>query len=208
MSKESDQLPAASFQSEELPSPEGEGSSEGELALEAWDGPTAQDMGIELPVDRAEAETLLLRELAEARQEAGESLDNLHRVAAEFDNYRRRVERDHADNIERASQRVIESLLPTLDAMDAALAFEAQTPAEEKILDGMRSTRTQLLETLARDGLKPIPALGEPFDPRVHEAVSGAQGGDGELFVKDELRRGYTMHGRVIRPSLVTVDHA
>ena len=72
----------------------------------------------------------------------------------------------------------------------------------------MRSTRAQLLETLARDGLEPIPAVGEVFDPKVHEAVSGAQAGDGDLIVNSDLRRGYTMSGRVIRPSLVTVDHA
>jgi molecular chaperone GrpE len=140
--------------------------------------------------------------------EAGETLDTLQRVAAEFDNYRRRVDRDQTQSVERASQRVIESLLPTLDAFDAALAVEASTASEEKMLDGMRSIRDHLLETLARDGLEPIPALGELFDPKVHEAVSGAQAGDGELVVDSELRRGYTMQGRVIRPSLVTVDHA
>ena len=187
----------------------GEGSSEAELAVEVDPtAPTAQGLGLELPADPEAAEALLLRELAEARMEAGETLENLQRLAAEFDNFRRRVQRDHAENIERASQRVIESLLPTLDAFDAALAFEPQTPSEDKILDGMRSTRAQLLETLARDGLEPIPAVGEVFDPKVHEAVSGAQAGDGDLIVNSDLRRGYTMSGRVIRPSLVTVDHA
>jgi len=170
--------------------------------------PTAHDLGLELPGDPAEAEALLLRELAEARMEAGETLENLQRLAAEFDNFRRRVERDHAENVARASQRVIENLLPTLDAFDAALAFEPQTESEIRILDGMRSTRAQLLETLAHDGLEPIAAVGEIFDPKVHEAVSGAQGGEGELVVGSDLRRGYTMRGRVIRPSLVTVDHA
>jgi molecular chaperone GrpE len=140
--------------------------------------------------------------------EAGETLESLQRLAAEFDNFRRRVERDHAENVERASQRVIESLLPTLDAFDGALAIEPQSESEEKILDGMRSTRAQLLETLARDGFEAISAAGEPFDPKVHEAVSGAQSGDGELVVSSELRRGYTMRGRVLRPTLVTVDHA
>ena len=178
-----------------------------ELAVEEWEGPSAHDLGIELPGDREAAEALLLRELAEARTEAGETLENLQRVAAEFDNYRRRVQRDHVENIERASQRVIESLLPTLDAFDAALAFEPQTPSEERILDGMRSARIQLLETLARDGFEPIRAVGEPFDPKIHEAVSGG-GGDGDLIVKSELRTGYTMRDRVIRPTLVTVHHA
>ena len=192
-------------ESSSLPGEEGPG----ELTVDFDEAPpTAHELGLELPTGRDDAEALLLRELAEARQETGDAVDNLHRVAAEFDNFRRRVERDHGENIERASQRVIESLLPTLDALDAAMAFEPQTPSEERILDGMRSTRAQLLETLARDGLEPIRAAGEQFDPKVHEAVSGATGGDGELVVTSELRRGYTMGGRVIRPTLVTVDHA
>ena len=194
---------------QDSPSPPsgGEGVS-AEIAVEPEVEPAAHDLGLELPADPAAAEALLLRELAESRMEAGETLESLQRLAADFDNYRRRVERDYSENVERASQRVIESLLPSLDALDAALTFEPQTPSEEKILDGMRSTRTQLLETLAKDGLEPIPAVGEIFDPKVHEAVSGAQGGEGELIVNSDLRRGYTMHGRVIRPSLVTVDHA
>ncbi len=207
MSNESLESSAVNPQSDDqelLPSPPngGEGDSEAGLA------PTAHDLGLELPVDPEAAEALLLRELAEARVEAGETLESLQRVVAEFDNYRRRVERDHAENIDRASQRVIEGLLPTLDAFDAALTFEPQTPSEEKILDGMRSTRAQLLETLAREGFEPIVAVGEPFDPRIHQAISGAEGGDGDLIVGSDVRRGYTMRGRLIRPTLVMVDHA
>jgi len=171
-------------------------------------GPTAHELGLELPEDPDEAQALLLRELSEARQEAGEQLEMLQRVAADFDNYRRRIERDQAENVERASQRVIESLLPTLDAFDAATAFEPQTPTEQNTLDGMVSTRAQMLETLAREGFEPIPAAGELFDPKVHEAVSGPGDGEGDLVVDAELRRGYAMRGRVIRPSLVTVKHA
>ncbi len=170
--------------------------------------PTAHDLGIELPEDPSEAISLLLRELSEARQESGEHLEMLQRVAADFDNFRRRVERDQAENVERASQRVIEGLLPTLDAFDAATAFEPQSPSEEKIREGVLSTRSQLLETLAREGFEPIPATGEVFDPKVHEAVSGPDEGNGDLIVGAELRRGYVMRGRVIRPSLVTVQHA
>ncbi|MEN8234094.1 MAG: nucleotide exchange factor GrpE [Actinomycetota bacterium] len=176
--------------------------------LEIEPGPTAHDLGLELPDDPDEAQALLLRELSEARQEAGEHLEMLQRVAADFDNFRRRVERDQAENVERASQRVIENLLPTLDAFDAAAAFEPQSPSEEKIREGMLSTRSQLLETLAREEFEPIPAAGEAFDPKVHEAVSGPSAGDGDLIVAVELRRGYVMRGRVIRPSLVTVEHA
>jgi len=218
--EDSYQSPIAGHQSDEtdspVPSPSGEeGSGETVDDVEIVDevvileaGPTAHELGLELPEDPDEAQALLLRELSEARQEAGEQLEMLQRVAADFDNYRRRVERDQAENVERASQRVIESLLPTLDAFDAAAAFEPQTPTEQNTLDGMVSTRAQLLETLGREGFELIPAAGEPFDPKVHEAVSGPGDGEGDLVVDAELRRGYVMRGRVIRPSLVTVKHA
>jgi molecular chaperone GrpE len=168
----------------------------------------ASDLGIDLPDDGEEAQTLLLRALVESRQEAGEYLTMMQRVAADFENYRKRVERDHAENTRRASQRVVERLLPALDSFDAAIAYEARSPAEGKILDGMRGTHTQLLDILAAEGLEPIAAAGERFDPAVHEAVSGPPGeGDGHLVVAQELRRGYTMKGRVVRPSLVAVEH-
>ena len=68
----------------------------------------------------------------------------------------------------------------------------------------MHGTRNALLDALESEGFEPITALGEPFDPAVHEAVGG--GGEGELRVGQEMRRGYTLHGRVLRPSLVMVE--
>ncbi len=176
------------------------------VPVEPGHTPTAAELGLELPHDAVEAQALLLRELAEARGEASEYLETLQRVAADFENYRKRVERDQIENVLRASQRLIEKLLPTLDAFDAALAYEPQTPAEDKLLDGMRGTHAQLMDTLGKEGLAAIAAVGEPFDPAVHEAVAG--GGDGDLAVAQELRRGYTMQGRVVRPTLVIVEEA
>jgi molecular chaperone GrpE len=175
--------------------------------LEISVGETAAELGLELPEDPSLAQALLLRELAEARQEAGEYLETLQRVAADFENYRKRVERDHAANIVRASQRILEELLPTLDSFDAALAYAPQSPSEEKILSGLQGTHALLMEALARESFEPIAAAGAPFDPAVHEAVAGPGDGDGDLVVERELRRGYTLRGRVIRPSLVTVGH-
>lgn len=173
------------------------------------DGPTAEELGIELPADPDAARRLLLRELAEARQESGEYLETLQRVAADFENFRKRVERDQAENVQRASQRLVEAILPALDSFDAALAYAPQTEAEHKLIDGMQSTHGQLLEILGREGFARVPAEGALFDPAVHEAVSGPPAdGDGDLVVASELRRGYTMQGRLIRPSLVTVEHA
>jgi len=187
--------------------PLGDEHTETETAEVPHVEPTAEMLGLTLPDDPAEAQRLLVRELSEARQETGELLANLQRVAAEFDNFRKRVERDQAENVGRASQRVIESLLPVLDSLDAAMTTEATTEAEAKMLNGIASTKDLLLEALAREGFAPIEALGQPFDPALHEAVSVTPG-EGDQVVEHELRKGYTMQGRVIRPALVTVGHA
>ncbi|MEN8041788.1 MAG: nucleotide exchange factor GrpE [Actinomycetota bacterium] len=170
-------------------------------------GHTAESLGIELPDSREESEALLIRELGEARLEADELLGNLQRVTAEFDNYRKRTERDRVENLLRAGQRIIESLLPTLDSLDAAIAIDPTSDVETKMLEGMKSTQAQLLETLKSDGFEAIDALGNPFDPALHEAISVIPG-EGDQVVEQEVRKGYVMSGRVIRPSLVVVGHA
>ena len=202
-----------------LPSPmEGEGQAaeqtvaeiEEPIAVSEHDGlggVTPENLGLSIPDDPHEANELLLRELDEARQESGELLLNLQRLAAEFDNYRKRTERDQLENVQRASQHVVESLLPILDSLDAALTIEATTETEEKMLDGMRGTHIQLLEALASEGLERVDALGTPFDPAVHEAAQVIPG-EGDQVVEQELRKGYVMRGRVIRPSLVIVGYA
>ncbi len=179
-------------------------------ALVPEDGPgelSPADLGLALPDDPHEAQQELMAALLAARQESGEYLETMQRIAAEFDNFRKRVERDRSELIQRATQRLIADMLPTLDSFDAALAYEPQTPAEEKILDGMRSTRGQLLDLLQAEGLEPIVGENTPFDPAVHEAVSGpTQEGQGELMVAGELRRGYLLNGRVLRAALVAVE--
>jgi len=184
--------------------PDGSGDSS-EVAPERE--PVAERLGLSLPDDPHEATEVLMRELDEARQDSGELLANLQRLAAEFDNFRKRTERDQIENVQRAGQRVIESLLPTLDSFDAALAIEATTEVERRMIDGMRGTEALLLEALKAEGCERIDAVGAPFDPAVHEAVQVIPG-DGEQVVEQELRKGYTMRGRVIRPSLVVVGHA
>jgi molecular chaperone GrpE len=164
-------------------------------------------LGLELPNEPEEAIQLLLRELIAAREEAGSYLDDLQRVAADFDNFRKRMLRDQADNIERASQRVAMGLMPTLDTLEAALTTEAETPADQKLLDGVKGTLDLLLDTLAKEGLETIPTVGAEFDPELHEAVLAPEPGEGRLIVSHEMRRGYTLQGRLLRAALVAVDH-
>lgn len=191
----------------DLPELEDEEVVEGEVVEESAETPDPASLGIELPADPDEAIALLLRELRDARDEASSYLDDLRRVAADFDNFRKRALREQAQIIERATERLIVDLLPVLDSFDAALAIEPQTETEEKVLAGMRSTHAQFLDVLAKHGLEVIPTWGESFDPEIHEAVTSPGPGEGRLVVSQELRRGYKLRGRVIRAALVAVEH-
>lgn len=164
------------------------------------------DLGLDLPDDPGEAMQALLRELAQARTQAESHLDDLRRVAAEFENFRKRMLREQTQQVERASERVVGGLLPVLDSFDLALSHDPSSPAEQKLLDGVQRTHALLMDVLAREGLEPIPGQGHPFDPEVHEAVSApGEPGEGELVVTEELRPGYRLAGRVLRPALVAV---
>lgn len=164
------------------------------------------DLGLELPHDPDEAVDMLLDEVEKARQEADSYLDDLKRVAADFENYRKRSMREQAATLDRAAERVVRSLLPVLDTFDAALATEPKTDSERQLYSGMLSTRQQLLSALQAEGLEVIPTIDEPFDPEIHEPAGAPGGREGQLVVIDELRRGYRLHGKVVRPALVNVD--
>jgi molecular chaperone GrpE len=167
--------------------------------------PDPHSLGLELPDDPEEAVKALLRELAVARDEATSYLDDLKRVAADFDNYRKRSMRENAATVDRAAERVVRNLMPVLDTFDAALATEPKTDTERQLYSGLIGTREQLLKALEAEGLEVVPTIGERFDPEVHEPV-GAPGGSGELIVSEELRRGYTLKGKVLRAALVALE--
>ena len=181
---------------------------EGEVIEEHGEGsepsPSPADLGVDLPEDRDQAIGVLTAHLAEARSQAENHLDDLRRVAAEFDNFRKRSARDRDNLIASASERVVRSMLPVLDSFDAALAIEPSTETEKKMLGGMRSTYDQLMDVLGKEGLQPIDAAGAPFDPELHEAVMSS--GDGDLVVSQELRRGYLLADRVLRAALVALE--
>lgn len=180
---------------------------EAEVVLdESETQPSAEDLGLDLPDDDAEAIDFLLWKLKEARDEATSYLDDLRRVAADFDNYRRRSTREQGETTQRAAERIVTELLPALDTLDAAAAFEPATDSEEKLLAGMHRTRDQILSILRNQGLEIVPTLGEAFDPEMHEPVMSPSEGSGQLVVSDELRRGYRLKGRLIRPALVALE--
>jgi molecular chaperone GrpE len=137
-------------------------------------------------------------ELAEARER--------HlRLAADFDNFKKRARQEQADTIQYAGSVLIERLLPVLDDFQRALEHSPEG-VDESWVRGLRLTVQKLEEVLAAQGLAPIEAVGSAFDPKLHEAV-GAEESDEhpEDTVVSELRRGYRLHDRVVRPALVRV---
>ena len=141
------------------------------------------------------------------RREKDALQDRLLRTAAEFDNYRKRVERDRRDQAEAATADALTDFLPIVDDLERAL----KAPGGD--LDGFRKgielIHQQMLELLRRRGVKPIEAVGADFDPRYHLAVaheSSADHRDGEVM--EEYARGYMLGERLLRPAMVKVAKA
>ena len=117
--------------------------------------------------------------------------------------------REQTALVERATERLVEDLLPVLDSFDGALGSvaTADSPEAEKVRDGVVGIRTQLVTVLEKAGLERIDATGAEFDPNEHEAVL-QDDGDGEPRVAEVMRTGYRLKGRVLRPAMVRVTRA
>jgi len=148
----------------------------------------------------------LTDELRAAIAERDQYLDHLQRLKAEFENYRKRVQRDNEALVLRAGEGVIESLLPVVDNMQRALE-SAERHEEGQLIKGVELVAGQLRSVLESHGLDEVPAEpGLPFDPNVHEAVV-AQDSDeyAEGMITAVLEAGYLLHGRLLRPARVIV---
>jgi len=148
-----------------------------------------------------------LARLSQLQSERDEYLDTLRRVQAEFENYRKRVIKEQTALVDRATEGLVEQLLPVLDSFELALKnFDAAGGHDaESVRKGVELVYAELLGVLEKAGLSRVEAEGKPFDPNVHEAVMQEEG-DGEPVVADVLRTGYTLKGRVLRPAMVKVS--
>ena len=148
----------------------------------------------------AEEPSVPLAEFEAVSRERDQYLDSLRRLKAEFDNSRKRQERERARILESASEKLVQELLPVLDNLDRALESEGD------IREGVQATRGQLADVLADEGLLPVASDGQPFDPNVHEAVMGQPSDEHEEgTVLQTFQRGYLLNGRAIRPAKVVV---
>lgn len=166
---------------------------------------TAEQAGEPGPPSPEAPEEDPVRELDEARAQAASYLEDLKRLKAEFENYRKRMVKEQTSMIERASASVVERLLPILDNFELALMAADRTKDYESMVRGVEMVYGELLEVLKREGLERIESLHKPFDPELHEAVMHAEGEGDEIVVLDEMRPGYKLGGRVIRPAMVKV---
>jgi molecular chaperone GrpE len=152
-----------------------------------------------------DAAAVVESDLAQLQSERTELVDTLRRVQADFENYRKRVLREQTALVDRATERLLEDLLPVLDSFEGALAsVSGDTPEMEKVRDGVNGIYTQLAAILEKAGLERIDAEGLPFDPHEHEAVLQDEG-DADPRVAQTMRTGYRLKGRVLRPSMVRV---
>ena len=132
--------------------------------------------------------------------------DRLLRNLAEFDNFRKRTEREKSQMFEIGAKSIIEKILPTIDNFERALASVPEELKGNPYVDGMEKIYKQLMTNLEDAGVKPIEALGAKFDPNLHNAVMHEENEEfGEDTVSAELQKGYTYHDSVIRHSMVKV---
>jgi molecular chaperone GrpE len=142
------------------------------------------------------------------RKEKDALQDRLLRTAAEFDNYRKRVDRDRRDQADAATADALADLLPIVDDLERALKAPA-TGDVDSFKKGIELIHQQMLELLRKRGVKPIDAVGTEFDPRYHQAVAQETSTDHrEGEVMEEFARGYMLGERLLRPAMVKVAKA
>jgi len=161
-----------------------------------------------LPVETHTLTTAELDDLKQRAARADENWDRLLRQTADFENFKKRTARERQDAVKFANESLLQKLLPVLDNFEMALAATQNAPAEgvKSLQDGVTMILQQLRQTLVDAGLEEIDALGKPFDPNFHEAVSQQESADvpeGQVLL--QLRRGYKLRDRLLRPATVVV---
>ena len=147
------------------------------------------------------------KELEAKEKELAECKDKMLRLAAELENFKKRVEREKLEHMKFALEEFAKELLPFLDNLERAVAMAKETKDMDKMIEGIELTLSGYFKTLERFGLKTFVAEGQRFDPNYHEALSVEENPDVEdNIVLKEFLRGYTLHDKVIRPALVVVS--
>jgi len=145
-------------------------------------------------------------QLAEKTREAAETFDKWLRLRAEFENFKKRMQKEKADVMRFGNESLLKSILPILDNLERAVNHGKDLKENSSLLEGVELTLKQFLDTLERFGVKPVSAMGEVFDPEKHEAISFQESDEEPHRVISEVLKGYLFHERLLRPAKVIVS--
>lgn len=164
-----------------------------------------EECEVESAEEYAEELETLRKALKEEREKTEDYLNRLKYFQADFENFKKRMERERVLTIALSNERLITNLLSVIDELELAVqAGEAGDKAT--LLNGVKMTLKNLYETLSHEGLTVIESVGKPFDPGRHEAIEGIPAeGHAEGVILEEVRKGFMLKGKVIRPSIVKV---
>ncbi|MFQ3574123.1 MAG: nucleotide exchange factor GrpE [Thermodesulfovibrionales bacterium] len=165
---------------------------------------TSEDIDI-LEVQNNNNQELISR----MQKEIEEMKEKYLRLYAEFENYKKKIQKDKEELIKYSNEALIYELLPIVDSIEMAIkhSLEAQTEGVNALRQGVENTLREIFRTLEKFGVQPIEAKDKPFDPNLHHAMSQIQREDlEENTVVEEFRKGYMLKDKVIRPSLVVVS--
>lgn len=162
--------------------------------------------GKEAQEEKQPADEAVHSGLEEARKEATANYDKYLRLAADFDNYKKRVQKDRADLLNYGNESVLKDILPVVDGLERALDHASNASDFESFVQGLQMILEQLRNTLAKHGVEAVEALGSEFDPNYHEAMMRVESEKSrDNLVVEEFEKGYLLKGRLLRPSKVAV---
>lgn len=152
----------------------------------------------ELPPEKPEIELL--------KEQLEEQKNKFLRALADFDNYKKRTAIEREQFVQFANEALISSLLPIIDGFGRAMDAAGKITAAEEMIKGLALIKRQFEDVLKKHGVEEIEALGKPYDANIHEAILQKEHEGPEGIIIEEMQKGYTLHGRVIRPSMVIVS--
>jgi molecular chaperone GrpE len=169
-----------------------------------------EELHLHLEEERKEREKEieeLKKKVEEKEKEVKEHHDRLLRVAADFDNYKKRAAREKEEWVKFANEDLIKSILPFVDNLERALNHSEKTEDIQSLIEGIKLTIQQLLKILNKFGVSPIESLGKPFDPTMHEAMLVVETDQHEPNqVVEEFQKGYLLNDRLLRAATVSVS--
>jgi molecular chaperone GrpE len=145
-------------------------------------------------------------QLEEKTREASEYFDKWLRLRADFENFKKRMQKEKGDLVKFGNENLLKALLPVLDNLSRAIEHGKNAKENSPLLEGVEMTCKEFLNTLDRFGVKPVPAVGEVFDPEKHEALSQEESDQEANRVIAAVQNGYFYHDRLLRPAKVIVS--